>query len=88
MIKRFIRGLRAGLKPLIRVLRADYSISYAFQDYVKHAGAQGDAHRRVVGKTLPCKPCSDPASPMGPKLKTTVFLHQIQVYKVETERPL
>ena len=41
MINRFIRDLRADLKPLLRVLRADYSLPNAVQDYVERAGAQG-----------------------------------------------
>ena len=71
MINRFIRGLRADLKPLLRVLRADYGLPNAFQDYVERAGAQGDAHRALVDKTLTSKPGSRSASPMRPKLKTT-----------------
>ena len=86
MINRFIRGLRADLKQLIRVLRADYSLPNAFQDYVEGAGAQCDAHRALVGKTLPSRPGSGSAASMRPKLKTTTPRRVTPVYNVETEQ--
>ena len=64
MINRFIRGLRADLKPLLRVLMADYSLPNAFQDYVERAGAQGDAHRALVGKTTKVHDVHGVLSPM------------------------
>ena len=85
MINRFIRDLRADLKPLLRVLRAGYSLPNSFQDYVERAGAQGDAHRALVGKTLPSKPGSSSVSPVRPKLKTTVPRRRTPVYNVEPE---
>ena len=86
MINRFIRGLRADLKPLLRVLKAEYSLPNAFQDYVERAGAQGDAQRALVGKNLPSKPGSSSVSPMRAKLKTTVPRRRTPVYNVETEQ--
>ena len=86
MIKRFILGPRADLKLLTQVLRADYSLPNAFRDYLELAGAQGEAHRALVGKTLPFKLGPGSAFPMRPRLKTTIPRHITQVCNVETEQ--
>ena len=83
MINRFIRGLRADLRPLLRALRADYSLLNAFQDYVERTGAQGDAYRALFGRTLPSMAGSGSSSPMRLKLKTTAPRRRTPVYNME-----